>query len=353
MQHSIRMMGLMSGTSLDGLDVAVVDFTTSSDEGLQFELCAAETIAYDEHLEQALAGAHRLDAESWHKLHVEYGSWMAHALSQWFRAYKPKAVALHGHTIFHQPYAGITVPMGHGGVLAALLETRVICDFRSMDVALSGQGAPLVPFAEQLLYPGYRAFLNLGGIANISLHHNHSVMACDVVPCNQVFNHLARQAGMPFDEGGALARSGSLLPDLLDRFQQWTFLHQPPPKSLGREDVGAFFLPLLDAHSASISDKLHTAGVFAAAQIAALSHAPEVLVTGGGALNTWFLEQLAKAATHTNWQVPNKEMVMFKEAIAFAALGLQVLLEKSNTLPSATGASRALISGAVYNGCRI
>jgi anhydro-N-acetylmuramic acid kinase len=110
---------------------------------------------------------------------------------------------------------------------------------------------------------------------------------------------------------------------------------------------------LLDAHSASISDKLHTAGVFAAAQIAALTHAPEVLVTGGGALNTWFLEQLAKAAPHTNWQVPNKEMVMFKEAIAFAALGLQVLLEKPNTLPSATGASRALISGAVYNGCRI
>ncbi len=350
MQGSLRIMGLMSGSSLDGLDVAVVDFMPSVDGGISFEVCAAQTLAYDKLMEQALATAHELGLESWLDLHVKYAQWMAAALGSIHKTYKPQALALHGHTIFHNPKAGYTVALGHGGVLAALLETRVVCDFRSMDVALGGQGAPLVPFAERMLYPNHRAFLNLGGIANLSIHGVQKVLAYDVVPCNQLLNHLAQQLGKSYDDGGMLARSGKLLPDLLHQLNAWPFLAQQPPKSMGREDVQAYFLPLLDAHPGSVADKLHTVVSFIATHLAQALSGEEVLITGGGALNTWLLEELKRMGPTTQWRIPDGHTIHYKEAISFALLGRQVLLGLPNILASATGSCRASISGALYDG---
>lgn len=269
-------------------------------------------------------------------------------------------VASHGHTIYHQPAErGLTFQLGHGAAIAAAAGLPVVCDFRSLDVALGGQGAPLVPLGDRLLFPDYGCCLNLGGIANLSVETAGGRLAYDISACNQLFNVLAAEAGLPYDADGQLARSGGLNAKLLAELDAPTWFDQPPPRSLGREWIEQHSLPPLLNRTIPLADRLHTAVHHVAGQVAraireSLTGAPagsdrRVLATGGGAFNGFLIEcmqaALGDAATVV---VPEPQVVNFKEALIFALLGVLRWRGEINTLASATGARHDSSGGAIY-----
>jgi anhydro-N-acetylmuramic acid kinase len=258
-------------------------------------------------------------------------------------------IASHGHTLFHKPEEGLTLQVGCGARVAALTGTTTVCDFRTMDVALGGQGAPLVPLGERLLFPQHKGFLNIGGICNIALHGDHHVTGYDVCIGNQALNFLANEADLPYDKGGAMARTGRIIPELLDALNALPFHHQQPPRSLGREWFEAWLKPLIAGQGDSLPDRLATVVEHIAQQLAtALAFADgPVLVTGGGAHNTFLLERL-RSLTTIRIEVPDVRTVDFKEALVFALLGVLRMREEVNTLASVTGAGRNSVGGAVY-----
>lgn len=260
-------------------------------------------------------------------------------------------IAAHGHTVYHQPHIGLTFQMLNGGMLSAKTGLPVVCDFRRQDVALAGQGAPLVPKGDQLLFGQYDACLNLGGVANISFPKAERMLAYDIGPANLLLNALSQREGYPYDAGGQMAREGSVIPTLLHRLNALPYYHLSAPKSLGREWVEAEVLPLFSSDEHSAKDYLATATAHIAAQLAqAIQHlgaSARILVTGGGAFNAYLME-LFQQHTIASVEVLNPQLIEAKEAIVFALLGKLRLEGKANVLPEVTGALRATLSGAVY-----
>jgi len=361
-------IGLMSGTSLDGLDLARVLFRPEGHEGWRFELMDKDTLPYPEEWREKLASAHRLPAFDLLRLHSQYGTYLGECVRDLFRpGFEEYAdfVASHGHTVHHRPDQGVTFQLGSGDALARAARLPVYWDFRSHDVALGGQGAPLVPVADHLLFGQFDACLNLGGFANVSspweprpivlveaINHSRAEnparrQAFDICPVNFVANLLARRLGREYDPEGQIGRQGQLLPDLLRQLDDLPFYRLNGPKSLGREWVETAFMPLLEAHPAPVEDLLRTFYEHAARQIA--QHLPrpaasKVLATGGGALNSFLLERIRK---HADAQVvlPERAIIDYKEAIAFAFLGLLRHLGQHNVWACVTGASADSCSG--------
>lgn len=337
----------MSGTSLDGLDICFAKFWKEN-SCWKFEIIEAETIAYSETLEEQLRNSIHLSAQDLLALHSEYGFYLGQTVDDFVTRNQLVAIdviASHGHTVFHQPNRKFTLQIGDGRAIKLQTQIPVIYDFRSQDVLLGGNGAPLVPIGDELLFSEYDACLNLGGFSNISFKINDQRIAFDIAPVNIVLNKLAQNFGQNFDQNGELAKRGKINTELLKQLNSLEFYHQSHPKSLGIEWCNENIFPLFTDLDAK--DILATFTEHAAEQISKvlnLHQLKRVLFTGGGTYNHYFIEKI-KGKTTSEIIIPEKEIIDFKEALIFAFMGVLKLNNEINVLSSATGSSKNHSSG--------
>ena len=345
-------IGLMSGSSLDGLDIALVRFQYD-DNQYSFSIIDADTLRYPDEWKQQLTDAFHKQPNELKSLDKAYGQFIGEQVKQFVasRNVKPDFVASHGHTIFHKPEERYTLQIGDGQALANACGLKVINDFRSEDVSKGGQGAPLVPIGDKLLFGDYEICLNIGGIANLSYDEDGKRIAYDLCIANQALNYLANMNGLDYDRDGEMARSGEVDITLLKQLNRHPFYGQFPPKSLGREFFEANQKQLLQG--LSVPDMLATFVEHIALQIALpISFLPKgkILCTGGGARNKFLIERL-QARTKHEVVVPEKQIIDYKEALVFAFLGLLRLEGKTNVLASVTGAESDSCSGKIWKSC--
>lgn len=355
-ENPIQILGMMSGTSLDGLDMALCEFA-ESELGWSYRILKTGFKAYDHPMRGKLNNAISASGEELLQLHQSYGQWLgtqAHGFLN-KEGVRPQAIASHGHTIHHRPDKGFTFQLGAAQQIALATGIKTVGDFRSLDVALGGQGAPLVPAGDQLLFGAHDFCLNLGGICNVSFERNGKRLAFDIGIANMLLNHLCTPLGLPYDREGLLARKGKLNPALLKALDGLSYYEAPYPKSTGYEWFRDAILPLLDRFPDRAENQLHTATEHIAGQISrqlrqlSSNKGGSVLVTGGGALNTFLMEVLQlRLGRDFVAERPSKELINFKEALIFAFLGALRLKERTNVLSSVTGAKRDSCSGVVY-----
>jgi anhydro-N-acetylmuramic acid kinase len=342
----------MSGTSLDGLDIACCDFTFKNNSW-DFSLLNAETIAYTSEFANKLKNIANGTALELAMMHTEFGRYCAEEVNKFVTKYncKPTLIASHGQTIFHNPANGYTMQIGCGATIAALTGITTVCDFRTKDVALRGQGAPLVPIADKHLFGNFAACLNLGGFANISFDADDKRIAFDICAVNTIINYLCNKINLTFDKDGIIASGGEVNKILLNELNSLPYFKQIPPKSLGFEWINEFVNPIIEKHQDSIENKLRTVYEHISQCIADVlniySNNKTVLVSGGGAYNI-FLVDLIKEKNTANILFADNTITEFKEAIAFAFLGVLRYYNNINTLKSVTGADTDSIGGAVY-----
>jgi anhydro-N-acetylmuramic acid kinase len=344
-------VGMMSGTSMDGMDLVLCRFSLERNKW-KFYIEKGLTYAYSSEWTANLNQAFRLPAEDFLQLHNAYGRLIGDYTSRFLEENKLSAdlVASHGHTIFHQPEKGFTFQLGEGASIVSRCKLTTVSDFRTMDVALGGQGAPLVPVGDELLFPHYGYCLNLGGFANVSNRQEGKRIAFDICPVNIVLNELSRKAGKEFDRDGEMGRNGFPHPQLVNELNSLEFYRQSGPKSLGREWVEKSYMPLLEKYNLPLDNIMSSVYEHISVQIGSyleLSGPGEVLITGGGAFNTFLIE---KIQSHTKCQlfIPDEQLVKFKEALIFAFLGLLRFRNEINCLASVTGAVRDSSSGAIH-----
>ena len=363
MAKTYNVLGLMSGTSLDGLDIAFCSFNKDKIGKWQYRIIAATTINYSEEIKLKLKSLPDLSSLELLKAHHWFGDFCGEMVNEFIttNALHADFIASHGHTVFHNPAAHYTLQIGSGANIHAKTNLPVVCDFRTVDVALGGQGAPLVPVGDQLLFSTYTFCLNLGGIANISFDSNGNRIAYDICPVNIVLNALTTRfnAALSYDHNGDIARSGTIVDPLLEKLESLAYYQHPPPKSLGKEWIDAEVFPLLEKFSThSIPDLLCTFCHHIAKQVAGavINHChtlnisnSQLQVTGGGALNGFLIELFRHYMVGTiQVVIPDEKTIMFKEALIFAFLGVLRMESENNCLASVTGAQRDNIGGAVY-----
>lgn len=345
-----RVIGLMSGTSTDGLDLAYCEFKSTTSRSYSYSLLKTRFIPYSSELKEKLINAIHFNALDLLILNVEFGQIMANEVKQFIAEYKLKVdlIASHGHTVFHQPKSGISFQIGDGQSIANICEIPVIANFRTKDVLLGGQGAPLVPLGDELLFADFEACLNLGGFANISHKREGKRLAFDICPLNIVLNELSGKLGKEFDKDGEISSSGSISLDLVNNLNKLDYYSQEGPKSLGREWVLEKVFPLLEESNLSIEDQMASFTEHVIQQIIKVtSRHSKILVTGGGAKNNYLITRLSKKKEH-QIIIPNKELVDYKEALIFAFLGFLRINNKINVLSTVTGASKDSSSGVIY-----
>lgn len=341
----------MSGTSLDGLDIAYCEFSDDKN----FQLLAAETYHYPAAWHERLATLHLASAEEYARADAELGRFFGEKVLH-FRENHPgrvDCIASHGHTVFHQPNNGFTAQIGDGNAISAVTGLPVVCDFRRLDVALGGQGAPLVPIGDRLLFGQYDSCINLGGIANISYELDGKRIAYDIVPCNMALNHLAGRLGLTYDSGGETARRGTVITAMLAKLETLDYYRIPAPKTLGKEWFEQHFLPNIEPYASQpVENLMRTVTEHIALRLAdAIAHSGSdihrVLVTGGGANNQFLLELLKEKIGNIELDSADPRLVDYKEAIIFALLAYLRLNKQINTLASVTGASRDSCGGVI------
>ena len=339
-------IGLMSGTSLDGLDICYAKFQNFTN--WEFEIIKTETIPYSLEWKNRLQNAILLSAEDLLALDKEYGFYLGEKTQEFISKNNITDldfIASHGHTVFHQPQRKFTLQIGDGRAIKLTTKKPVIYDFRSQDVLMGGNGAPLVPIGDELLFSQYDACLNLGGFSNISLQKNHQRIAFDISPVNVVLNYFAEKLGKNYDENGDFARNGAINFKILEELNTLTFYQKPAPKSLGVEFVNSEIFPLLKDEIPENIIATFTEHI--AEQIAKVfndNQLKTVLVTGGGTFNTYLLEKI-REKSQTELIVPDENIINFKEALIFAFMGVLRLRNEVNVLCSATGSSENHCSG--------
>lgn len=341
----------MSGTSLDGLDLALCQFERDN-ASWDFKIIKAETKKYDDTWYKKLSDAPSIPSEELISLDHNYGVYIGEAINTFLDTceFSPEFIVSHGHTVFHRPDLGYTLQLGNGDNISSVTNIPVIADLRNKDISLGGQGAPLVPIGDKLLFNNYDACLNLGGFANISFEKLGERLAFDICPVNIVLNELANKEGLAYDSEGLLGRSGVLIPELLEELNKLDYYHIIGPKSLGKEWVDEKVTPLLSKYSRSNADLLHSFYVHISEQISKIidtEHLNEVLVTGGGGFNTFLMELLSKQS-HCKLVIPDKNLINFKEAVIFAFLGILKIRGENNSLASVTGAQKDSSGGVLF-----
>jgi len=360
MQYNV--VGLMSGSSLDGLDIAYVHFEETAGQW-QFEIRETACIPYTPEWKQKLSALTSLSARDYLQLHVSYGHWLGKSVNDFLEekslAYRIQLIASHGHTAFHIPVQRTTAQLGDGASIAAITGIRTITDFRSTDMALGGQGAPIVPIGEKLLFPEYDLFLNIGGIANLS-GKGKSFIGFDVCPANRVLNLLAADTSKGFDENGELASKGKVNTAVLNQLNLFEYYQLSFPKSLSNEFGLNEIFPLLENSNLSIRDALATYVQHIAIQIVKgvnriknemiTKEKLRLLITGGGAHNGFLIEKLKEliASVGVECVIPPDNLIDFKEALVIALMGALRWREEINVMHSVTGASKDSINGAVW-----
>jgi anhydro-N-acetylmuramic acid kinase len=350
--QNYNVIGVMSGTSLDGIDIAHIHFSRKG-EGWGYTFLECETIPYSQYWFDVLNGAVRVSDEQIAEINDEYTVHLANTIRSFIEKYDLTlldAVCSHGHTIKHDPGAGITIQIGNQSKLAQLLQVRVVCDFRVQDVRLGGQGAPLVPIGDRILFSDFDYCVNLGGFSNISYEIEGRRKAFDISPLNTVLNHYALKLGLRFDDKGNTARTGVVNNALLQQLDRLPFYAAPHPKSLGLEFVNSEILPLMDSLDVPVADLLCTFTHHAANMIAAALPVKSgtMLLTGGGAYNSFFVECLSGQLPDLVISIPDQQLIEYKEALIFALLGILRLENQVNVLSSVTGAEHDHCSGYIF-----
>lgn len=361
-------IGLMSGSSLDGLDLACCHLTQQHQQW-HYRIVAAECIAYSTEWTKRLRQLPQQNAQTLWQTHIDYGHLLGKLTAQFISRHQLQGqvqlIGSHGHTVFHEPAHQMTCQIGDGAAIAHHLQLPVVADFRSADLAAGGQGAPMVPIADLHLFEAYRFCLNLGGIANLSAktapQHPYPIVGFDVCYANQILDRLAQQIGLPYDHNGDIANNGQLLPELLQQLNNLAFGKQGYPKSLNNQQSDSLIMPLLAAANSTAPHLLHTFGVYIAQQVA---HALQLfydteqlspqattdrmLVTGGGALNSFVVAQLRRHCATVQVVVPDLATVQFKEALLMAFAANLRWQGQANFVSSVTGAAYSAIGGALY-----
>lgn len=348
-QKNYNVIGVMSGTSLDGIDLAYVKI--SQDINYRAHIHTAQTVAYDKHWQQMLAAAHTLPQKKLQDLNEQYTQLLASVIKNFINTHHISnidAICSHGHTVLHQPHNGFTLQLGNLPKIAKLVGHKVVCDFRVQDVNLGGQGAPLVPVGDQLLFPQYEYCLNLGGFANVSLQRENKRVAYDICAVNTVLNRYAQQLGRAYDDKGAFAKAGTIHPKLLAQINALPFFAKLPPKSLGIEWVHERIVPIIESYNLAPKDVIATFTEHVVLMLRdEFKEGSRVLVTGGGAYNEYLLERL-RIDTTIQYVLPDPLLIEYKEALIFALLGILKMQGKVNTLSSVTGAQKNHSAGEIY-----
>ena len=346
-----NVIGVMSGTSLDGIDLVYAKFCLN--ETWSFEIVHAETVEYPSNWYEALKELVNTPIEELKAIDTNYTEYLAKVIKNFIIKYQIKnidAICSHGHTALHQPENKLTYQIGNRPFLAELIKETVVCDFRVQDVELGGQGAPLVPIGDELLFSEFDFCLNLGGFANVSTNFNRNRIAYDICPVNIVLNHYIRKLGLNYDDEGKIASEGMISVKLLNQLNALEFYKETYPKSLGLEWVNNTVFPLIDTFKLEIQDVLKTFVEHIAIQIASeinKKHTGSVLITGGGVYNIYLMDRI-EAHSIQKIIVPKNEVVEFKEAVIFGFLGVQKLRNEVNCLSSVTGAIKDHSSGKIF-----
>ena len=365
-----RVIGLMSGSALDGLDIAFAEFQEAAGKWT-YTLRHASCYEYPREWVEKLHHPASLNAMDYQLLDADYGHYLGEQVNKFINEhhiqYQVQLIASHGHTSFHVPEKKMTAQLGKGAAIAAVTGINVVSDLRAMDVALGGQGAPIVPVGERLLLQDYLFFLNIGGIANISFNDPVNYKAFDVCPANRVLNMLAQAGGKAFDDGGRIAEKGSVAEDLLNRLNDLSYYSLPYPKSLSNDFGTGTVLPLINEKNYDYGDALRTYVEHICGQVVKSVEAlqsefrlrtisrqagQKMLITGGGAKNEFLINRLKQLLSRINVtvEIPSDELIDFKEAIIMGLIGVLRWREENNALASVTGAVRDSIGGAVWMG---
>lgn len=351
LKTSYHILGVMSGTSLDGIDLAECFFNISSRGDWTYTMGETATIPYDAAWKHMLSDAVHFSEGRLKTLDEQYTYHLSEVIKSFINERKIKdldAICSHGHTVMHQPDKGITLQIGNLPSLSTIVEHTVVCDFRVQDVKMGGQGAPLVPIGDRLLFSDFDYCLNLGGFANISFEQDGERLAYDICPVNIVLNRLALELGQDYDDEGKIARSGKIDEEILRSLNALEYYLKAPPKSLGVEWVHENISPILNKPDVSIPNKFRTFTEHIAQQLSyQLSNDSKVLITGGGVYNSFLLERLLDIAD-LEVTVPDSKLLEFKEALVFGLLGVLKLRDEVNCLASVTGARADHASGNIF-----
>lgn len=350
--RDFKVIGLMSGSSLDGVDIAYVNFSHDNKRWF-FQIVEAGNVPYSSYWKEQLAEAFNKKPEDLKELDKEYGRYLGTITKRFIEKYElePKLIASHGHTIFHRPDEGFTLQIGDGQEIAKATGITTVNDFRSEDVMKGGQGAPLVPIGDRHLFADYPICLNIGGIANVSYEYEGKRIAYDICIANQMLNYLANKLGYDYDNNGSFARQGKVNLDLLKAFNDNSYYDKEAPKSLGREFFEKYQHQIIEESSLDVRDILATATEHIASQIVKSTDMLEkskMLITGGGAKNNYLVERISELSKH-EVVIPDTMIIDYKEALIFAFLGTLKMEGKINVLSSVTGATSDSSSGTVHN----
>ena len=356
-----KIIGLMSGSSLDGLDILYAELHEAAGKW-SYQIIEASCPEYSPQWQKKLKESIHLSAIHYQLLHTEYGEYLGEKINEFMQQHnlhhKVNLISSHGHTTFHIPEKKMTHQLGDGAAIASATQLPVVTDLRSIDVAFGGQGAPIVPMGEKLLFNDFRFFLNLGGIANLGIHQEENVIAFDVCPANRVLNMLAEQKGLLYDDGGRLSEKGNTNQTLSEKLNALEYYAQAYPKSLANDFGTNVIFPIIESHDIPFEDKLHTFTEHICRQIKN-SLAPfkeietqKLFITGGGAFNIFLIKSLEQALSDINFEIyiPEPEVIKYKEALIMALLGILRWREQYTVLASVTGAIRNSIGGALWLG---
>lgn len=350
-KQNYNVIGVMSGTSLDGVDLAHIKFIKNGQ--WNFEILETSTVPYTENWLATLKRAVNFSAFELGVLDKDYTLLLAQIIKNFIEEKKIKnidAVCSHGHTVLHKPDLGYTLQIGNLPIISELTNQTIVCNFRVNDIELGGQGAPLVPMGDKLLFSEYYYCLNLGGFSNISFDENEQRIAFDISPVNTVFNYYSNLLGLPFDDKGLISKSGNFNLELFDKLNDLDFYKLSFPKSLGIEFVNEFIFPIIESFKIPIKDIMNTFVEHIAFQISKVIHkkGAKLLITGGGAYNDFLLERIKFYLPNNELVIPDGKTIEFKETLIFAFLGILKLRNEVNVLSTVTGASKNHSSGKIY-----
>ncbi|MEJ6754132.1 MAG: anhydro-N-acetylmuramic acid kinase [Flavobacteriales bacterium] len=351
--NKYNVVGIMSGTSLDGLDV--VWSKLSFDKTWFYEIIDGKTYEYSTSWKNELSNAYKLQGKDLVVLDQKLGNYIGEKINDFLKEKKIvknqiDLISSHGHTIFHEPENNLTKQIGNGAYICSTTNLITVSDFRTIDIAFGGQGAPLVPLGDQLLFENYKGCLNLGGIANVSFSLKEKRIAGDVNFANIISNYLSNKIGHEFDKDGELAKQGKLDQDLILKLEELDFYKKSFPKSLAIEDFNHWYKPLFDDCKSSIHDQLFTSGTHLCKTIKNILNfdiEDTLLITGGGAHNKFWINKLEELKIKA--VIPENKLVDFKEGLIFSLLGVLKLRNETNILSSVTGSSKDLSAGVIHN----
>ena len=345
MKNTYRILGVMSGTSMDGLDLAICSFNKTKEWNFKIEKC--KTVKYTKKWKHILSNLHNSSKQNILKHDIIYAKLIAEEIKKFLKNENVDFIASHGHTIFHQPENKYTLQIGNGNTIANITRLKTITNFRNLDISLGGQGAPLVPIGDLKLFKKFKYCLNIGGIANISIKEKNKIKAFDICPANIILNKISRKLNLDYDNNGKIAKEGKIISKLFSELNHLSFYNNKSPKSLSREWVEKYVDPLI-LERYNHKDVLHTLCEHIGLQIGQYLKEDKTLVTGGGAFNKFLIERIENYS-NSQMFIPDKKIINFKEALIFAFLGLLKINNQNNCLKSVTGAKQNSCGGEINN----